>query len=139
MKPITALLVMSGERRAAVLEQVEGCGVHVLVACGLKEARGILDTRAVDLILTDAALSDGDWRDILAHRVEAGLNSEVIVCAKRLERGLCAEAYALGAWEVVADTGSREDLRKTIESAASRNYMHSLDAGRRAAQAGVTR
>ncbi len=135
MKPITALLVMSVERRAAVLERVEGCGAHVLVACGVKEARGILGSHPVDLILTDAALPDGDWRDILAHRVEAGLNCEVVVCAKRLERGLCAEAYTLGVWEVVADTCSREDLRKTIESAASRSYMHSLDVGRRAARA----
>jgi DNA-binding NarL/FixJ family response regulator len=136
MKPITALIVMPGDRRAAVLEHVEGCGVHVLVACGLDEARGILGTRPVDLILTDASLPDGDWRDVIAHRAEAGLTAEVIVCVTRLDSALCSEAFQRGAWDVVAESSPREEIRKTIESAASRAYMHSLERGRRTA-AGV--
>jgi len=137
MKPITVLLVMSGERRAGVLEEVEACNVHVLVACGLKEARDMMGTRVVDLILTDAALPDGDLRDVIAHRVAARLAAEVIVFPRRLDRALCTEAFDRGAWDVVADSSSRDELRKTIESAASRSYMRSLSQTSRTRTAGA--
>jgi DNA-binding NtrC family response regulator len=135
MKPITALLVMPSERRGVVLEQIEDCGVHVFVAGGLEEARGILRSRPVDLVFTDCTFPDGDWRDIVTHSATAGLYSEVILCAKRLEAKLCSEAFAKGVWDVIAESCTREDLQRTIESAASRTYMHSLGLARRAGAA----
>lgn len=137
MKPITALLVMSGERRGVVLEEAEACGVQVLMASGVNEARGILGTHAVDLVVTAATLPDGDWRDILTYCVEAGLDSQVILCARRLNRELCSEAFTRGAWDIVAESCSREELRKAIESAASRAYMHSLGSNVRVAGGGA--
>ncbi len=135
MKPINAVLIMRGERRGIVLEQIEGCGVHVQVASGLEEARGILSTRPVELIFTDTVLPDGDWRDVIAHRASATPCAEVIVCTKRLDGKLCAEAFARGVWDVIAESSSREELRRTIESAVSRSYMQSLGGERRPAVA----
>jgi DNA-binding NtrC family response regulator len=136
MKQITALLVMSGDSRATILESLEACGVHVIPSCGLADARTILGARPVDLIVTGSALADGDWRDVLAYRTSAGLRSEVIICAPRLESALCSEAFARGAWEVVSASSSGEDLRKTIETAASRRYMQSITPRPRVATGG---
>ncbi len=127
---VTGLLIMSSQRRAAVLELLENCGVHVQVASGLEEARTILRTRPVDLIFTDTDLPDGDWRDVVSHRVMESLRSEVIVCARWLESKLCAEAFARGAWDVLADALPREECRRTIDSAISRLYMNSLGSRR---------
>ncbi|HVX66654.1 MAG TPA: hypothetical protein VHA11_08640 [Bryobacteraceae bacterium] len=124
---------MPTERRAAILEQIEACQVQLFLACGVEEARAVLGTRRVDLIFTDCQLPDGNWRDIVAHRAQAGFHSEVILCARRLEAKLCAEAFTRGVWDVIADASSREELRRTIESAASRMYMHSLGGARGAA------
>ncbi len=126
MKPVNAVLVMRGERRGTVLEQIEACGVHVQVAGRLEEARGILSTRPVELIFTDTVLPDGDWRDVIAERGTAAPCAEVIVCTKWLDGKLCAEAFTRGAWDVIAETSSREELRRAIESAVSRSYMQSL-------------
>ncbi|HEX8985106.1 MAG TPA: hypothetical protein VF767_06740 [Bryobacteraceae bacterium] len=130
MKPITALLIMPGERRGAVLEQIEACGVHVFPTAGLEDARRILRTRSVDLIFTDATFPNGSWRDVIAHRTLEGLPCEVILCAPRLDSKLCAEAFARGVWDLVAESGSRDELRRTIDSAVSHMYMHALGSGR---------
>ncbi len=130
MKNTTGVLVMPLERRSAMFEQIEGCGVGLMVACGLGEARALLSTRPVDLIFTDVKLPDGDWRDVMAYRTEADLRSEVILCVKRLQSALCAEAFTMGVWDVVAESCSRDELRRTIESAASRTYMRSLGSAR---------
>jgi DNA-binding NtrC family response regulator len=126
---------MPSERRAAILEQIESCGVQLFVACGLEEARGVLGARRVDLVFTDCQLPDGDWRDVVALRTAAGLHSEVILCAKRLEAKLCAEAFTRGVWDVLAESCTREELCRAIESAASRTYMHSLGGARGAVYA----
>jgi DNA-binding NtrC family response regulator len=136
MNRISALLIMSGGSRATILESLEACGVHVIPACGLAEARTILGARAVDLIVTGSSLPDGDWRDVLAYRTGADLRCEVIICAPRLETALCSEAFTRGAWEVVSASSSGEDLRKTIETAASRRYMQSLASDPRVASGG---
>ena len=136
MKQITTLLVMSGASRANMLESLEACGCHVVPACGVAEARAIMGARVVDLIVAGSALPDGDWRDVIACRTSAGQRCEVIVCAPRLESGLCSEAFSKGAWEVVPASSSGEELRKTIETAASRRYMQSLTPGPRAATGG---
>jgi DNA-binding NtrC family response regulator len=128
MKPVTALLIMLSERRGTVLEQIEACGVHVFPTGGVEGARAILRSRSVDLIFTDGTLPDGSWRDVVAHRILEGLPCEVILCADRLDSKLCAEAFARGVWDVVVESGSREELRRTIDSAVSHMYMHSLGA-----------
>jgi DNA-binding NtrC family response regulator len=120
------LLVMPRERRANVLGQIEAVGIEVVPACDLGEARAILRSRSVDVILTDTVMRDGGWRDLMAHLATSGLTAEVIVCAERLNHTLCAEAFGCGASDVIAEPYTQEALRAAIEGAAARNYMRSL-------------
>jgi hypothetical protein len=66
---ITAMLIMARERRLPLLEALESCGIDVLPVCDCNEGRRILETEPkVQLVLTDAALPDGDWRGGASNR-----------------------------------------------------------------------
>jgi hypothetical protein len=62
---ITAMLVMARERRLPLLDVLESCGIDALPACGCNEARKMLENQPVQVVVTDTALPDGDWRRVL--------------------------------------------------------------------------
>src|SRR5216684_3695099 len=60
---IKAMVVMAQERRPNLVNALESCGIEVLAVCDCNEARRMLETEpAVQVVVTDTTLSDGDWR-----------------------------------------------------------------------------
>ena len=128
---ITAMLIMSRERRPSLLEVLESCGIDVLPVCDCNEARRMLKTQPqVQVVLTDGALPDGDWRRVLEIVAEDHPNVEVVVCSRLGDHRLWIDALEWGAYDLVAEPYQREEIQRIVEAAAARSYMRSLPPAR---------
>ena len=125
---VRALLVMPRERRLPFLEQLEQCDIQVFPVCTLAEAVHTLGIQSVDVIVTDTRLADGDWTAVLQAAANSASRPQVVTAAGPMESSLCAEAYRRGAYDVLGDSCSREELSRVIEAAAAKTYMTFLGA-----------
>ncbi|HOQ45287.1 MAG TPA: hypothetical protein PLA43_05555 [Bryobacteraceae bacterium] len=120
-----ALLVMSRERRLSVMEQLDACRVEVLPACDWDEAERMLSRGGIDVIVTDTL---GDWRRVLEAAGGHAGGPQVVVCARHVDERLCAELFRHGAYDVLVEPYSGEELLRVLEAAAAKTYMSSLRA-----------
>jgi len=124
---ITAMLIMARERRLPLLEALESCGIDVLPICDCNEARRMLEIQPqVQVVLTDAALPDGDWRGVLQIVAQAGVNIEVVVCSRLGDHKLSMDVLEHGAYDVLVEPYECEEVRRIVETAADKSYMRSL-------------
>ena len=124
---ITAMLIMARERRLPLLEALDCCGIDVLAVCDCNEARRMLEIQPpVQVVLTDAALPDGDWRAVLQIVAQACANIEVVVCSLLGDHKLWIEVLEQGAYDVLVEPYQHEEIRRIIEAATARSYMRSL-------------
>jgi DNA-binding NtrC family response regulator len=123
---ITAMLIMARERRLPLLEALESCGIDVLPICDCNEARRMLEIQPqVQVVLTDAALPDGDWRGVLQIVAQAGVNIEVVVCSRLGDHKLSMDVLEHGAYDVLVEPYECEEVRRIVETAADKSYMRS--------------
>ena len=128
---ITAMLIMAGERRLPLLAALESCGIDVLPVCDCNEGRQMLEIQPqVQVVLTDAALPDGDWRGVLQIVAQAGANIEVVVCSRLGDHKLWLDVLEQGGYDVLVEPYEHEEIRRIVEAAAARNYMRSLPPAR---------
>jgi len=79
---IKAMVVMAQERRTNLVNALERCGIEVLSVCDCNEARRMLETQpAVQVVVTDTTLPDGDWRRVLEIVEQGRRKIEVVVCS----------------------------------------------------------
>jgi len=124
---ITAMLIMARERRLPLLEALESCGIDVLPVCDCNEGRRMLEIQPqVQVVLTDAALPDGDWRGVLQIVAQAGANIEVVVCSRLGDQKLWLDVLEQGAYDVLVEPYDCEEVRRIVESAADKRYIRSL-------------
>jgi DNA-binding NtrC family response regulator len=122
---INALLVMAPERSLPLLEALESCGIDVLAVCDCSEARRMLETQpSVQVVLTDAALPDGDWRRVLEIVVRECANIEVVVCSRLGDPKLWLDVLEEGGYDVLVEPYQREEIQRIVEVAAARSYPH---------------
>jgi DNA-binding NtrC family response regulator len=124
---ITAMLIMARERRLPLLEALESCGIDVLPVCNCNEGRRMLEIQPqVQVVLTDAALPDGDWRGVLQIVAQASVNIEVVVCSRLGDHKLWIDVLEQGAYDVLVEPYDCEEVRRIVESAADKRYIRSL-------------
>ena len=129
---ITAMLIMTRERRGGLLGALEACSVNVLAACDCKEADRILQGCIPEhVLLTGATLADGDWRNLLANVGQCRHNAEVIVCVARQEvEKLGTAVLESGAYDLLVEPYEQEEVRRVVEAAAAKSRMASLPPSR---------
>lgn len=120
---VRALLVMCRERRLSFLEQLDDSRAEVLLACDWDEAQRVLSKACVDVIVTD---TNADWRRVLDGVRSCEGGPLVVVCARRVDERLCAELFRCGAYDVLVEPYSGEDLLHVLAAAAAKAYMGSL-------------
>jgi DNA-binding NtrC family response regulator len=132
---LSVLLVMPRERRLFALEQLESCRAQVVLAGSLSEARHILGGRRVDVIVTDTRLPDGNWQDLIEFVNSSHIMAQIVVSTRLLEQCLCAEVFKRGAYDLLVEPYSIDELRRVLEAAAAKTYMASLRSDRAAFRA----
>ena len=124
---VTAMVIMAQERRLPLLEALESCGIDLLLVCNCNEGRRMLEIQPqVQVVLADAALPDGDWREVLQIVAQAGVNAEVVVCSRLGDHKLWIDVLEQGAYDVLVEPYECEEVRRIVEAAADKSCMRSL-------------
>ena len=116
------ILFISGRSEdAPILSQM----LHALplmleYVASLREARTQIQKESYDLILTEAALPDGNWLDVLHLVREHPRGVEVIVTDRQADAHFWAEALNLGAYDLLAQPFYEPEVRRILYNACSR-------------------
>ena len=86
----------------------------------LHHARTRLRQQEYDVILTEAALPDGKWLDVLHLVRECPRETEVIVTDPQADARFWAEALNLGAYDLLAQPFYEPEVRRILYNACSR-------------------
>ena len=108
----------------AMLRQVSIAVVHIT---SLKEAVSQMDAAWFPVVLTEAKLDDGGWRDLL--RLTRLKGSELVVTDAFADARFWAEAINLGAFDVLAQPFHRTEVQRVLASAASSHAASAQAAG----------
>ena len=98
----------------------------------LKDASSKLETKGFEVILSEADLEDGDWKDALRMARSAG--AELVVTHPWADAVFWAEAINVGAYDVLAQPFQKTEVRRVLTSASSARIGLS---GQRSASHGV--
>lgn len=117
------LLVQPPHRRGELLRILEGKDLLISTASDFVEARNKLADEAFDLLLSDAELPDGTWRDLLQLNLRLLHPCEMIVCSPCGDEELWAEALQRGAYDLLVEPFSRQEVYRIIRSAIDNRYI----------------
>ena len=87
--------------------------------------------RNYEVILTEAALPDGKWLDVLRLAREYPREVEVIVTDSQADDRFWAEALNLGAYDLLAQPFYEPEVRRILYNACSRSACRECSGGRR--------
>lgn len=90
-------------------------------AVSVKEAASKLETASFQTVLTEAALEDGTWLDLL--QLSRSLNTLLIVTHPWADVRFWAEAINMGAYDVLAQPFNRTEVRRVLGAASSRKSL----------------
>jgi DNA-binding NtrC family response regulator len=94
----------------------------------LRQARTTLNQGGYDVVLTEAALSDGNWLDVLHLVRDSRQTPEVIVTDRTADARLWAEALNLGAYDVIAQPFYEPEVRRILDNACSHTSYQPVSA-----------
>jgi len=116
------ILFVSGHRDDArqITQMLHALPVALDHAGSLQHARAQLRQDEYDVILTEAALPDGTWRDALRLARECPQDVEVIVTDPHADARLWAEALNIGAYDLIAQPFYEPEVRRILYNACSR-------------------
>ncbi len=89
-------------------------------AGSLQQARTQLGRQRYDVVLTEAALPDGNWLDALHLAREYPTCLEVIVTDPQADAQLWAEALNLGAYDLIAQPFCQPEVQRILYNACTR-------------------
>lgn len=94
----------------------------------VEDARGQLHQGNYEVILTEAALPDGKWLDVLRLAREYPREVEVIVTDSQADDRFWAEALNLGAYDLLAQPFYEPEVRRILYNACSRSACQGVSA-----------
>lgn len=86
----------------------------------LHQARAIMQGEPYQVVLTEANLPDGTWRDVLELAQKTKPASEVIVTDASADARFWAEALNLGAYDLIAQPFATAEVQRILSNACSR-------------------
>ncbi len=87
---------------------------------GVQQARAKLRDDMYDVILTEAALPDGNWLDVLHLTRETPHEIEVIVTDPHADARFWSEVLNLGGYDLLAQPFYEPEVRRILYNACSR-------------------
>lgn len=98
------------------------------LAESLEQARLQLQKEDYDVVLTEAALSDGNWLDVLHLVRESPKEPQVIVTDRQADARFWAEALNLGAYDLLAQPFYPAEVQRILSNACT-HAIHNASAG----------
>lgn len=118
------LLVLTPPRRARLLPLLDGQTLEIEWVVGFQDAvRKLSEGGPYDLLLVDAELPDGSWRNLMLFVQNSGMISEMIICSARPDQGLWADVIQCGAYDLITEPYADQEVHRIIENALESHYM----------------
>jgi len=95
----------------------------------LHQARNRLKDGEYGVILTESALADGQWLDVLHLARESKQDSQVIVTDRVADAHFWAEALNMGAYDLLAQPFYEPEVRRILYNACSRTSQQPYSVG----------
>src|SRR5580765_4343990 len=116
------ILFISGDRQDArrLSEMLHALPLQLHHAPSLNKARTRLHQHNYNVILTEAALPDGKWLDVLDLARDCRKETEVIVTDPQADASFWAEALNRGAYDLLAQPFYEPEVRRILYNACSR-------------------
>jgi two-component system response regulator PilR (NtrC family) len=116
------ILFVSGHRDDAreISQMLQLLPMAVDHAGTLEQARAQLRQDEYDILLTEAALPDGNWLDVLHLARECPHDLQVIVTDPHADARLWSEALNMGAYDLLAQPFYEPEVRRILYNACSR-------------------
>src|SRR5947208_5665403 len=113
------ILFISGSRQDArrLSRMLHAIPIALDHADGVQHARAMLQQVTYDVILTEAALPDGRWLDVLQLARAVPREPEVIVTDPLADARFWAEALNLGAYDLLAQPFYEPEVRRIFYNA----------------------
>ena len=115
------ILFISGHREDArnISQMLQTLPLMVDHAESLQQARGKLRQCEYDVVLTEAALPDGNWLDVLHLARACPEELEVIITDPHADARLWSEALNRGAYDLIAQPFYEPEVRRILYNACS--------------------
>jgi DNA-binding NtrC family response regulator len=116
------LFISPSREDATVLSQIlRSVSTSVDHVADLKHARAIMQSEPYQVILTEANLPDGTWRDVLELARKTEPAPDVIVTDASADARFWAEALNLGAYDLITQPFATAEVQRILENACSRS------------------
>ena len=113
-----ALLVMPLEHRRTFLDALASLTIPVYAVGSCLEALQVLPAlESLELVITDASLCDGNWRDVLEAVADCGLHASVVVHSPGANETLWSEVVWRGAYDLLVQPCEPEEVCHSVEGA----------------------
>lgn len=108
---------------ARVLSQMlQGLPVILDYVADMQHARAKLGQKEYQAILTEAALPDGHWLDMLHLTRELPTELQVVVTSPQADASMWAEALNMGVYDVLAQPFYKPEVQRVMTNACSRQH-----------------
>src|SRR5437016_4225822 len=124
------ILFISGCRKDAkrLSEMLHALPLKLDHVPSLDRARTRLQRQSYNVILTEAALPDGGWQDVLDMAREFPRRTEVIVTDPQADARFWAEALNVGAYDLLAQPFYEPEVRRILFNVCTRDQMKTMAA-----------
>jgi len=106
---------------ALISDLVSELALSVDHAGDLEQARSKLSSDVYDVVLTEAALPDGDWTDVMHLAGRIAPDARVIVTAPHADARFWSEAINVGVYDLVAQPFAASEVQRILSSACGRD------------------
>ena len=120
MMPRILFVTPRSEDAECVSRMLRTLPVSLDHAGDLQGARSKLQEASYKVILTEAALPDGYWQDVLQVARQSFPETEVIVTDPLADGRFWAEALNLGAYDLLAQPFYESEVRRILSNACTR-------------------
>jgi DNA-binding NtrC family response regulator len=116
------ILFVSGDRGEAsrLTQMLHELPLVLDHAMSVRQARSKLGKKRFNVVLTEAALPDGDWLDVLRLSRDTPTEPQVIVTDAQADARFWAEALNLGAYDMLAQPFFEPEVRRILSNVCSR-------------------
>ena len=128
MNWIQVLVVGSDvEKRTAIVDVLEECGLEPVIASSLEETRNILARRPMHVVFCEENLTDGGFREILRLVKATRPEIQVVVSSMLGDVDEYIEAMNLGAFDFIAPPYRGTEIISVVDSASKRYRLKRKD------------
>ena len=108
---------------ASLSHLLKAVSISLEHASCLEEAASKLQESRFQVVLTEAELKDGTWRDVLNLARQLPERLEVVVTRPWADAVFWAEAISVGAYDLLAQPFEGMEVRRVLRSASARQAL----------------